>query len=129
MPVYTLYGDFHDDQIVPFLLSVQFHTGELNWSTPYLYIPLDTPKHIHTINELDEDVFSISILLSDLTIHSDKPNEIGVDLQHVQARHNNIASTDEITTLLIRLCDIEEVLSSQPTASCEAHTTGTCERQ
>ncbi|WP_442601751.1 hypothetical protein [Paenibacillus sp. KN14-4R] len=127
MPTCALYGDFHEDRIVPFLLGVQFQPNEIDWNMPYLYIPLQGSFDIHSMNEMNEDIFSLSLLLSDLTTHFEKPNQIGIDLNHIQARYKNIASLDDVTQWVIRLCDIEEVLISQSSFSFEEHTNDTCD--
>lgn len=107
----TVFYDYHEESIVPILLSLRFRPNELNFSKNSLYVPLGGPfqqLNIEDINELD---VGITVLMEDLIVNPERPQAIGISLSSLKFRHAaQLEGLFDIQQLWLRMNDIEEVL-------------------
>ncbi|NQX66798.1 hypothetical protein HQN90_11755 [Paenibacillus alba] len=107
----TVFYDFHEDHIRPFIMALRFQPHELDWTKSTLYIPLSGPFQPLMLEEVPELEAGITVLLDDLVIHPERPHTIGISLNSIQQRHAMQAdSLPRIVHLWLRMSDIEEVL-------------------
>lgn len=105
--------DFHEDGIKPFSMVVRFAAGELDWNRMVFYIPLEAPFERLMADELeDSGIPGITVLLEDLVVNPRHPRTVGISISSIAVRHKDslLSLADEVQ-LVIRMCDIEEVLN------------------
>lgn len=108
----TVFYDFHEECIQPFLMSLRFRPHELDWSKASMYVPLTAPFQQLKMEEIPDLEAGITVLLDDLVINQRHPQCIGISLSRIQQRHMSLPpdSLQSIQQLWIRTSDIEEVL-------------------
>ncbi|MFD0697796.1 hypothetical protein ACFQZT_27365 [Paenibacillus sp. GCM10027628] len=107
----TVLYDFHEERLQPFVMSIRFKPGELDWSKSVLYVPLAAPFQKLQVEEVDETEAAISVLLDDLIINPRHPQCVGISLSTIKQRHAALASNLKcIGQLWIRMNDIEDVM-------------------
>lgn len=105
----SVYYEFHDEDIKPFMLLIKFKPGALQWDKSFLYVHLDTPFLRFMADEFADGILSATILLEDLTVSPLKPGQFGIHLPPVRVRCAGYG-LENIEQLLVRMCDIEDVL-------------------
>ncbi|WP_158211640.1 hypothetical protein [Alkalihalobacterium alkalinitrilicum] len=107
----TVYYDYHDGEKVPLWYVLNFGSGNLDWDTEYLYVPIVAPFEIHGVEDFDNDTLSASITFGDLTKRIDKPNTIGIYLPHVKRTISDFGGDyHDIDQFIFLVSDIEEIL-------------------
>ncbi|MEB1806337.1 MAG: hypothetical protein LPK26_03350 [Bacillaceae bacterium] len=106
-----VYYDYYDGNKVPVWFVLNFGTGNLDWDEEYLYIPIVAPFEVHGIEDFDNEIFSASVTLGDLTVSHEKPNTIGVYLPRIIETITSFGGIHEdVTQFIIQVGDIEEIL-------------------
>ncbi|MBD0379725.1 hypothetical protein [Paenibacillus sedimenti] len=107
----TILYDFHEEGLRPFVMSIRFGPGELDWSKSVLYVPLSAPFQKLQAEEIDETEAGISVLLEDLTVNPQRPHCFGISLNTIKHRHTALASNIKcIGQLWVRMNDIEDIM-------------------
>jgi hypothetical protein len=107
----TILYDFHEERLQPFVMSIRFHSNELDWSKSVLYVPLHAPFQKLQLEEITESEPGITVLLEDLLVNPRHPQRFGIHLKAIKHRHAALDSNIKcIGQLWIRMCDIEDVL-------------------
>ncbi|MDQ0890851.1 hypothetical protein QFZ81_005939 [Paenibacillus sp. V4I9] len=108
----TVFYDFHEERIQPFLMSLHFRPHELDWNKTSMYVPLDAPFQKLKMEEIPDLEAGITVLLDDLVVNLGHPQCIGISISRIQQRHLALPTDilQSIQQLWIRMSDIEEVL-------------------
>ncbi|NOU87810.1 hypothetical protein GC102_18835 [Paenibacillus sp. LMG 31460] len=108
----TVFYDFHEERIQPFLMALRFRPNELDWNKTSMYVPLGAPFQQLKMEEIPDLEAGITVLLDDLVINPGHPQCIGVSISRIQQRHMALPpdALQSIQQLWIRMSDIEEVL-------------------
>jgi hypothetical protein len=108
----TVFYDFHEERILPFLMALRFRPQELDWSKTSMYVPLTAPFQQLKMEEIPDLEAGITVLLDDLVVNPRHPQCIGISLSRIQQRHIALPTDtlQSIQQLWIRMSDIEEVL-------------------
>ncbi|KRF35851.1 hypothetical protein [Paenibacillus sp. Soil787] len=108
----TVFYDFHEERIQPFLMALRFRPQELDWSKTSMYIPLTAPFQQLKMEEIPDLEAGITVLLDDLVVNPLHPQCIGISLSRIKQRHMALPpdTLQSIQQLWIRMSDIEEVL-------------------
>ncbi|KQX52003.1 MULTISPECIES: hypothetical protein [unclassified Paenibacillus] len=107
----TVFYDFHEERIQPFLMALRFRPNELDWNKTSMYVPLGAPFQQLKMEEIPDLEAGITVLLDDLVINPGHPQCIGVSLSRIKLRHITLLNDLQyIQQLWIRMSDIEEVL-------------------
>jgi hypothetical protein len=113
MATHGVIYDFHDEGIKPFLFIIQFAAGELDWTDPLFYVPLEAPFQRQQIEDLEEAGLSLSVHLEDLTVNPLFPQCFGIHIHSLVERYATIySSLQDVERLVVRMCDIEEALQT-----------------
>jgi hypothetical protein len=108
----TVFYDFHEERIQPFLMALRFRAQELDWSKTSMYVPLTAPFQQLKMEEIPDLEAGITVLLDDLVVNPRHPQCIGISLSRIQQRHMALPPDilQSIQQLWIRMSDIEEIL-------------------
>ena len=107
----TVFYDYHEEGIVPILLSLRFRPNELDFSKNSLYVPLGAPFQQLNMEEVNELDVGITVLMEDLIVNPERPHAIGISLSSLKIRHATyLEELFDIQHLWLRMNDIEEVL-------------------
>lgn len=107
----TVFYDFHEERIQPFLMALRFRPNELDFGKASLYVPIRAPFQQLRMEEIPDLEAGITVLLEDLIVNPAHPECIGISLSRIKQRHIKlIQDLPNIQQLWIRMCDIEEVL-------------------
>ncbi|RUT36347.1 hypothetical protein EJP77_05015 [Paenibacillus zeisoli] len=98
--------EFDIDAHAPAILLVKLEPEERIWSS-IMYLEITPPWESFEPEEFG-DVTGITVLLEDLILIPGKADFIGIDLPRIYQRHQAL----DVDQLIIRLQDIEEVLSA-----------------
>jgi len=111
----VVYYDFHDETIKPFTIVIKFKQGELDWNKNSITVPLEAPFNRFMSEDFSDAVLSASVLLDDLTVNPDKPNQFSIHIPTIKQRYaESTSDLWEIEQLVIRMTDLEEVLQMDP---------------
>lgn len=99
-----------EDELKPFSMIIRFKKGEMNWDKILINIPITTPFQRFLASEFTDGVLSAAIHLDDLTVNADKPGTFGIHIPTLKNRCEVQTELDEIEQLIVRICDIEDVL-------------------
>jgi hypothetical protein len=107
----TVFYDYHEEGIVPILISLRFRPNELDFSKNSLYVPLGAPFQQLNMEDINEFDVGITVLMEDLIVNPERPHAIGISLSSLKLRHAaQLEGLFDIQQLLLRMNDIEEVL-------------------
>lgn len=107
----TVFYDYHEEGIVPILLSLRFRPGELDFSRNSLYVPLGAPFQQLVMEDIGDLDAGISVFMEDLIVHPERPHTIGISITRLSQRHaEHLEQLADIQQLWLRMNDIEEVL-------------------
>lgn len=107
----TVFYDYHEEGIVPILLSLRFRPNELDFSKNSLYVPLGAPFQQLNMEEVNELDVGITVLMEDLIVNPERPHAIGISFSSLKIRHAAyLEGLFDIQQLWLRMNDIEEVL-------------------
>jgi len=111
----SVFYDFHEEGLRPQTLFVRFADGELDWSKSMLYIPVQAPFQRLESEDIEELEMGVGVELDDLTVNRRFPQRFGINLQALAARHaDREIPLERIRQLVVRICDIEETLQTEP---------------
>ncbi|NOV00183.1 hypothetical protein [Paenibacillus planticolens] len=111
MAMLTVFYDYHEEGIVPVLLSLRFSLGELDFSQDSLYVPLEAPFQQLAMEDICDLDAGITVLMEDLIVHPERPHAVGISLSRLRQRHAAyLEQLTDIQQLWLRMHDIEEVL-------------------
>lgn len=100
----AVYCDFISEGMHPLQLIIRPEPGELDWSKT-LYLPLSGPFEPFEAEQFG-DLIGASILLEDLVVGNDSPEQIGIALPQVAERYPGA----DISLLILQIADVEEIL-------------------
>ncbi|NWL87065.1 hypothetical protein DMN77_05560 [Paenibacillus sp. 79R4] len=100
----AVYCDFISEGIHPLQLIIQPDPGELDWGE-VLYLPLSGPFEPFEAEQFG-DLIGASVLLEDLVISHEEPEQIGIRLPQITSRYPEA----DISLLILQIADVEEVL-------------------
>lgn len=107
----TVFYDFHEERIQPFLMALRFRPNELDFNKTSLYVPIRAPFQQLRMEEIPDLEVGITVLLEDLIVNPAHPECIGISLSSIKQRHITLLNDlPDIQQLWIRMSDIEEVL-------------------
>ncbi|MCY9695601.1 hypothetical protein [Paenibacillus alginolyticus] len=107
----TVFYEFDEERIQPFLMSLRFRPIELDFSKTSLYVPIRAPFQQLRMEEIPDLEVGITVLLEDLIVNPAHPDCIGISLSRIKQRHLALLhDLPNIQQLWIRMSDIEEVL-------------------
>lgn len=107
--ILTLYHDYQEEQAYPTWLVALMDKNA--WELETLYFSVLHGYEHKNMNEFPEDVLSFSVYQEDLVL-SEKIGEVGINLQQVKKRiSEQFPTVSEVTQLMIRVVDLEEVLT------------------
>ena len=69
----TVFYDFHEERIQPFLMALRFRPQELDWNKTSMYIPLTAPFQQLKMEEIPDLEAGITVLLDDLIVNPATP--------------------------------------------------------
>lgn len=95
---------FDTEHIHPAVLIVRLEPQD--WNSNPLYIPLDGPFEPVDPDNLG-DLLNVTVLLEDLTVNPEHPDQVGILLNQLLERHSVLPEQ-----MLVRLQDVEEVLQA-----------------
>ncbi|NQX68733.1 hypothetical protein HQN90_21645 [Paenibacillus alba] len=101
-------------------LVIYFEPGYVNWTSGKLYFHLDdVMKNVYI--KPDPLAAAMTVLKYDLFLHRSKKNWVGISLNQLKQRTEQLSyTTNEINRLVIQLSDVNELLQrpiSQPAAT------------
>ncbi|KAB8139074.1 hypothetical protein F9U64_01365 [Gracilibacillus oryzae] len=101
-----LYCDYVDNQRSPIWLVME----QFKWTSSVIYIPINSYE-TDDITNFHCNELSATVLLSDLVVSEEYPDQIGINLNRIEQRINNSGLVKEdVTKLYIRIVDINEVI-------------------
>lgn len=104
------YYDYHDGLQVPLWLVVNFEEDEIDWSKETLYFNLEAPFEMLHAEDILDDTPGITVELGDLVLNKKEPGKIGIYLPGISKRNHILDSLAEVSQLIIRFVDIEEIM-------------------
>jgi hypothetical protein len=108
---YKFYYEYLDGETVPQWLVINVKESEINWCKEFIPVSIQHPIEMFDSNELERDSMSVSISPSELTLTSNE-NQVGIDSILLKDRlDKHGVEIFELDYLLIRIVDLEEILS------------------
>lgn len=108
--ILTLYHDYQEEHSYPTWLVALIDKDAWGEETVYFSV-LHGFEH-KDMDEFPEDVLTFSVCQEDLVLPKEKFGEVGINLSQVKKRiSEQMPAESEVTQLLIRVIDIEEVLT------------------
>ncbi|WP_301170397.1 hypothetical protein [Brevibacillus nitrificans] len=108
--ILTMYNQYQDDQSYPTWLVITIDKDL--WETEIIYFSVHQDIVQKDMDEIPEDVPSFSVYLEDLVRSSEIFGKVGINVTQVKNRVSGQPPRfPDSTQLLIRVIDLEEVLS------------------
>lgn len=108
MITYKIYFEENEQQLPVWMV---IENNNINWDNDILLVPVPTqPFEMYSIDSFDYDSLNLSVLISELTVNK-SINHFGISLNLLKYRLNEHGGLPtDISNLMIRLCDLEELL-------------------
>lgn len=108
--ILTIYNQYQDDQSYPIWLVVTIDKDL--WEKEIVYFSVHQDIEHKDMDEIPEDTLSFSVYQEDLVLSSEILGKVGINLTQVKSRVSvQLPRFPDLTQLLIRVIDLEEVLT------------------
>lgn len=97
--------------LTPVWMILEVNDNDRIWERSILWMSLEAPFKRHRAEDFNNEEMVASVLLSELTVNLEAPNKFGINIVALNKRILSLgADPSEINKLVIRICDIAEVL-------------------
>jgi hypothetical protein len=103
----SVYYDYRDDVLCPVWMIIQCPGTIQN---EVMDISIEAPFERFKTEDFNNDVMSLSIFQSELTVNPYKPTHFGINIRAVSERIKKEVDLFEVEQFIIQIIDIEEVL-------------------
>lgn len=108
--ILTLYHQYKEDQSYPIWLAATIDKDV--WEKEIVYFSVHQDIEQKDVDEIPEDILSFSVCLEDIVRSTEIFGKVGINLSQVKNRiSEKLPRFPESTQLLIRVIDLEEVLT------------------
>ncbi|MEH6943519.1 hypothetical protein [Bacillus sp. JJ722] len=115
MPKQFLDYQYIDDKFVPFHYVLEFYSNELNWDKRVYHFDVIAPIESFEYSEINDQLITIPVYLSELIINPDYPSRLGINLYSIKKRLKfDLHDPSVIEQFILYATDIEMVLNEIP---------------
>lgn len=94
---------------------LKFYSDEVNWDKRVYYFDIITPIESIEYGEIDDQLITISMYLSELIINPDSPSRLGINLYSIKKRLKfDLHDPSIIEQFILYISDVEMVLNELP---------------
>lgn len=115
LPNQQLYHDYINGELVPYMYVLTFEYDEIDWDEKTYYFDLIKPFDCYEDYYYDESILSVSILITDLIVNDNHPNQLGINLISLKERIEKYGvEAYSVRRFVMQLPDVSEVLELLP---------------